>query len=59
MKKAERYWALVCVCGNGSRRHLQPEGEIVWKKGDTVQEIVTDEKGMACAENLFPGKISG
>ena len=33
-----------------------PEGEIVWKKGDTVQEIVTDEKGMACAENLFPGK---
>lgn len=33
-----------------------PEGKIVWKKGEVVQEIFTDEKGIACAENLFPGK---
>ena len=33
-----------------------PEGKTVWKKGDFVQEFSTDESGIACARDLFPGK---
>lgn len=35
---------------------LSPEKEKVWKKGDRIETISTDENGKAISSRLFPGK---